>query len=226
MRTHLISLLCFACLLSNASATSLPEIRLSFRNNVPKCVSPTALTSFVRARNRRVFPRFGNAKHLSAVAKLYRSIGTCVQIVGGKCHGVRWDFAYFQMLIETNYLTFRAPDGEPGSIRESDHNFAGIGATTAGKPGEQFKDMKSGILAHLQHVLMYSGEEVVDPVALRTRAVTSYVVPKMTGLGRPVTFADLAVVWTGNETNAYAEDILQTAITFKHLYCSEFVDVP
>ena len=71
----------------------------------------------------------------------------------------------------------------------SDNNFAGVGATVSGKPGEHFKDVATGVLAHLQHVLMYSTTRIPDPVAKRTRQVQDDVQDIMRRLHRPVTFA-------------------------------------
>jgi hypothetical protein len=85
--------------------------------------------------------------------------------------GVRWDYAFFQMLIETNYLTFLRPGGASASVTASDNNFAGVGAAISGKPGERFKDVDTGVLAPLQHVLMYSTTHIPEPVARRTRQV-------------------------------------------------------
>ena len=174
---------------------------------------------FVKNRNRRLDPPKKILAQFFEIGSLYRRIGECVQIVEGSCHGIKWDFAFFQMLIETNYLTFQTADGRPGSVTPDDNNFAGIGATVAGKPGERFRDVGTGVLAHLQHVLMYSGEKILDPVAWRTWAVEPYVIAKMGDLGRPATFADLATVWTGTDQDTYADDILGTAMTFELLHC-------
>ena len=122
---------------------------------------------------------------------------------------VRWDYAFFQMLIETNYLTFRRPNGVPASVVPTDNNFAGVGAAISGRPGERFKDVATGVLAHLQHVLMYSTTRVPDPVAQRTRQVQDDVQQAMRRLHRPVTFADLAREWTGTDHNAYGGEMQQ-----------------
>lgn len=219
VRTALVTLIWLGGLLSNAMAMELPQIRSGAGNEVPACVGPVQLMTFVTNRNhglhppREIDPRFNN------LSSVYQRIGPCVQKVDGQCEGVRWDFAFFQMLIETNYLTFKKPDGSPGGVPSGDNNFAGIGATVAGKPGEKFKDIDTGVLAHLQHVLMYSGEKIIDPVAQRTRTVQSWVIAKMKQLGRPVTFADLATEWTGTDQNTYGADILRTAESFGALYC-------
>ncbi|HZD91255.1 MAG TPA: hypothetical protein VE224_14225, partial [Pseudolabrys sp.] len=174
---------------------SLPPIIASADNPVPKCVKPDALMEFVQNinthRHREIATRFDH------IASLYQSIGKCVSRPPDACVGVRWDYAFFQMLIETNYLTFRRPDGAPAGVPASDNNFAGLGATVSGRPGEHFDSVKIGVLAHLQHVLMYSATPIPHPVAKRTRLVQEDVQDSMRRLHRPVTFADLARKWTG-----------------------------
>jgi hypothetical protein len=217
--TKLGILMCLACLLSTAAAEELPVIRSGPGNQVPNCVRPLAMMRFVSDRNRSLDPPGTIDHRFRDLGVAYRRIGACVQKVRGRCEGVRWDFAFFQMLIETNFLTFRKPDGNPGSVSSNDNNFAGIGATVEGRPGEGFRDIETGVLAHLQHVLMYSGEEILHPVAQRTREVESYVIGKMRSLGRPATFADLAKVWTGTDSDTYGIEIQQIAVTFAHLHC-------
>jgi hypothetical protein len=203
-----------------AQAAALPRILASADNAVPKCVRPAALMQFVAERNaqhappRAIEPRFTN------LAALYRDVGQCVARPPEKCVGVRWDYAFFQMLIETNYLTFRRPDGRPGGVPPQDNNFAGVGATVPGKPGERFKDVATGVLAHLQHVLMYSTTRIPDPVAHRTRQVQDDVQAIMRGLHRPVTFADLAREWTGTDKNTYGAEMAHMAENYAAEFCA------
>src|SRR5579862_1787008 len=178
------------CVLVTSAAAELPVIRSGSDNQVPHCVRPAAMMRFVNDRNRKLDPPRTIEPRFLRLGAMYRRIGVCVQRVRGKCESVRWDFAFFQMLIETNFLTFMKPDGQPGSVSPKDNNFAGIGAIVAGRPGERFKNMQMGVLAHLQHVLMYSGERILHPVAERTRDVQPYVIAGMRSLGRPATFAD------------------------------------
>ena len=200
-------------------AATLPPIVASAANPVPACVTPDALMQFVDERNaqhqppRAIDPRF---VHL---AGLYQRIGQCVARAPEKCVGVRWDYAFFQMLIETNYLSFRRPDGVPGGVPASDNNFAGVGATVVGKPGEHFKDVETGVLAHLQHVLMYSTTRIPEPVAKRTRQVQDDVQEVMRKLKRPVTFADLARKWTGTDKNTYASEMQRMAENYASRFC-------
>ena len=205
----------------NAFAASLPAIIASADNPVPKCVRPAALMDFVAERNaqrqppRAIEPRFAN------LAALYQRIGQCVARPPEQCVAVRWDYAFFQMLIETNYLTFRRPDGAPGGVPPQDNNFAGVGATVPGKPGERFMDVATGVLAHLQHVLMYSTTRIPNPVAKRTRQVQDDVQDAMRKLHRPVTFADLAREWTGTDRNTYGADMRKLAEKYAATFCRE-----
>ncbi|SRR6185437_1490895 len=219
MTARLLLLLAFLLLPGATQAAALPRIIASADNAVPACVTPAALMRFVDDRNakihRQIDPRF------SRIATLYQSIGKCVARAPEKCVAVRWDYAFFQMLIETNYLTFRRPDGAPASMSSLDNNFAGIGATISGKPGEHFNDVATGVLAHLQHVLMYSTIGVPDPVAKRTRQVQDDVQDVMRRLRRPVTFADLAREWTGTDRNKYGEEMRRLAEKYAANFCHD-----
>jgi hypothetical protein len=218
-----IRALLFALLLlpSVASAAALPRILAAADNPVPQCVRPAALMDFVAERNaqhnpaRAIDPRFTN------LASLYQRIGRCVARPPAQCVAVRWDYAFFQMLIETNNLTFRRPNGVPAAVVPADNNFAGVGATISGRPGERFKDPATGVLAHLQHVLMYSTTRVPEPVAKRTRQVQDDVQQAMRRLHRPVTFGDLAREWTGTDRNTYAAEMQKLAEKYASRYCAQ-----
>jgi N-acetylmuramoyl-L-alanine amidase len=67
----------------------------------------------------------------------------------GQVYGIRADIAYAQAVHETGYFRF------PGSVKASQNNFAGIGATGSGESAV-FKTPKEGVLAHLQHLFAYS----------------------------------------------------------------------
>jgi len=202
-----------------ACAAALPPIIATADNSVPQCVKPAALMDFVNTVNasrrtpRQIEPRF---RH---IASLYQRIGQCVSRPPARCVGIRWDYAFFQMLIETNYLTFRRPDGTPAGVPAGDNNFAGVGATVPGRPGEAFKDVETGVLAHLQHVLMYSTTPIPHPVAKRTRLVQNDVQDIMRRRHRPVTFADLASLWTGTDRNSYGTMMWRIARKFESSFC-------
>jgi hypothetical protein len=224
MLPRLLLLLLLTALLlpaSGALAASLPRILASADNAVPKCVKPAALMEFVNERNALKQPARAIEPRFSHIAELYQHIGQCVARPPDKCVGVRWDYAFFQMLIETNYLTFRRPNGVPAGVPASDNNFAGLGATVSGRPGEHFNDVPTGVLAHLQHVLMYSTTAIPDPVAKRTRQVQNDVQAIMRRLHRPVTFADLAREWTGTDKNTYGAMMNQLAEKYAENFCRD-----
>jgi Mannosyl-glycoprotein endo-beta-N-acetylglucosaminidase len=196
-----------------AQTPGLPPIISGPANAVRDCVTPARLMEFVDGRNRRLTPSREFDRRFSDIASVYKSLGECVERKpNGVCLGVRWDYAFFQMLFETNYLLFT------GGVRPDDNNFAGIGATVSGKPGEQFSSIDRGVLAHLQHLLTYAGVTVQEPVAQRTRIVSEFIHEKM-GPGRPVTFSDLAKLWAAPGGKSYAAAIEKTAKAFNSQFC-------
>jgi hypothetical protein len=200
-------------------AGELPRIIADASNKVPACVTPKALMAFVERRNERHQPPRDIEAKFDDLAAHYQRIGACVSRAPEKCVAVRWDYAFFQMLVETNYLTFRRPDGKPAGVPASDNNFAGIGATVSGRPGEHFRDPQTGVLAHLQHVLMYSTTRIPEPVAKRTRQVQEGVQEAMSRLHRPVTFDDLATRWVGSGHRVYSRTIAGVAARFAAEFC-------
>ena len=56
----------------------------------------------------------------------------------GEAWNVRWDYAFYQMILETNALKYRRGDGRRGDVHEKQNNFAGIGATGNGAPGDRY----------------------------------------------------------------------------------------
>jgi hypothetical protein len=160
-----------------ASAQSLPEIKATAGNPVPECATPGRMMAYLKSRNPEINPRY------DTVATEYMRLGELL--------GVRWDFAFYQMIIETGSLTYRR------DVKPTQNNFAGLGATGGGEPGDSFKDIASGVRAHLEHLLLYAGEKVENPIADRTRKVQEWgVLTKwQAGFKRPITFSDLAAQW-------------------------------
>lgn len=185
---------------NSALAAELPEIKLSSQNVVPACVTPGRLSAFLEQRNSSLDPRF------ATIAADYMRIGEELNI--------RWDTAFFQMLLETGNLTFK------GDVSSTQNNFAGLGATGKKAPGESFPDVATGVKAHLQHVLLYAGEKLDDPVAERTRKVQEWGVltewqKTMSG---PMTYSKLAKKWAPT-SRAYARDIENVAASFYDGLC-------
>ena len=212
-RTPLIAAL---VVLASASAvqatTATPAILMTKANKVPVCTTPERLMAFVAGRNKAM------------PAKLHEIAGDY------KRHGqelnVRWDYAFFQMIVETNWLRFYAPGGKPGDVSPNQNNFAGLGATGRRAPGESFASVDSGVLAHLQHVRLYSGEPVENPVAERTKLVTDLILPWAQSLKRPVTYTDLTRKWAPSG-HSYSDAIENVARIFREGYCTgKAADVP
>jgi len=158
--------------------------------------------AFVQARNSRIDRRFDGA------ATEYMRYGESLKI--------RWDYAFFQMLVETANLSF------VGDVKPSQYNFAGLGATGGGEPGERFNSLADGVKAHLQHVLMYSGAHIDDPVAERTRKVQEWgILTKWQhGIRGPMTYAHLTRQWSPKD-RGYARDIAAVADAFYDQFCDK-----
>jgi hypothetical protein len=187
----------------SARAAAPPEIRLSATNSVPACVTPERLMAFLKSRNPALNPRY---KGLAAYYKQH-----------GETWRVRWDYAFFQMAVETNFLTYRRPDGRMGDVDPKQNNFAGIGTTGGGVPGDSFPDVKTGVLAQIQHLVVYSGETVAAPVAPRTQLKQDHILLKSRELNRPVRFSDLARRWAADPK--YGQSIEWAAESFRAEHC-------
>ena len=118
---------------SGAEAANTPEILLSKGNKVPACVTPEHLMTFMEGRNKALPAKFRE------IAADYKRHGEALHI--------RWDYAFYQMLVETNYLKFVAGPGKRGDVSPGQNNFAGLGATGHRVPGESFPDVDTGVLA-------------------------------------------------------------------------------
>jgi hypothetical protein len=171
---------------------------------VAACVTPERLMRFLHARNRRLDPRYND---IAAYYKLH-----------GEALHIRWDYAFFQMLLETNNLTFRRGDGRPGDVGAWQNNFAGIGASGRGAHGDHFPDVSTGVLAQMQHLSAYAGHHIDRPLSSRTRANQDWIVAKSQALGRPVRFADLTRRWATDRH--YARSIEAIAEDYREAYCT------
>lgn len=199
----LSSTVAVAALAAPARAQQLPEIRLTERNLVPACVTPPRLMRFLTDRNPNLPPKF------RTIAAYYKE--------HGERNRVRWDYAFYQMLIETNYLIFKNAAGQ-GDVSPNQNNFAGIGTTGGGVPGDSFSTVSAGVLGQMQHLMAYSGERVDDPVATRTREKQDDIISLSRRLGRPPTFRDLAGRWAVDRR--YARSISFIADLYKRRFCS------
>jgi hypothetical protein len=192
----------FGATLAPAHGADLPPVRLSETNKVAACATPGRLMAYLRVRNKALNPKYEH------VAVEYMRHGESL--------GVRWDYAFFQMLLETGFLTYT------GDVKPEQNNFAGLGATGGGARGESFKDVSSGVRAHLQHVLMYAGERIKDPIAQRTRKIQEWgiLTDWQRSIRGPITYAQLSKQWAPG-TRAYGNDIKTIADRFFASICTE-----
>ena len=191
-----------------AEASSLPPVKVSSSNNVPQCVTPGRLMVFLAQRNPRLDQRY------AGIATAYMRHGEQL--------GIRWDYAFWQMMLETGSLSYTRNGTKPGDVKPKQNNFAGLGATGKGEPGESFPTIEDGVKAHLQHLLMYSGEHVEEPVAERTRKVQEWGVLTswQKGFKRPITFSDLASKWAPG-SRGYARDVDSFREDFQENHCDK-----
>jgi hypothetical protein len=186
-----------------AAAADLPEVKVSDSNKVPACATPGRLMAYLHARNPRASERF-------------EEVGIDYMRYGEEL-GIRWDMAFFQMILETGALKF------DGDVRSSQNNFAGLGASGGGNRGERFASISDGVKAHLQHLLMYAGEHINDPVAERTRKVQEWGVLTdwQRSINGPMTFTLVAKQWAPG-SRGYVRDLA----TIRDGFYEEFCDQP
>jgi hypothetical protein len=181
-----------------------PQIRASATNTVPQCVTPQRLMAFLKSRNPDIDPRF------ASIASLYKRYGEAWR--------VRWDYAFFQMAVETNFLSFKRGDGRWGDVKPRQNNFAGLGTTGGGVPGDSFPDIATGVLAQIQHLVVYSGEHVADPVGPRTKLKQDDILESTAHLKGQTTFADLSRRWAADRH--YGAAIEWVAGNYRATYCT------
>lgn len=70
--------------------------------------------------------------------------------------GVRAEVAFAQSMKETGWLQYG------GDAKIEQYNFAGIGTTGGGEPGNSFSDVRTGVRAQIQHLKAYATEEALN----------------------------------------------------------------
>jgi len=103
----------------------------------------------------------------------------------GETYRVRWDWAFAQACHETGIFVFG------GDVKPEQNNFAGIGATGNGEPGDSFPTISDGVLGQIQHLASYAGVDIPigELKAERTKKVKNYI------LGKSKTWEELAKSW-------------------------------
>lgn len=77
--------------------------------------------------------------------------------------GVRPEVAFAQTMKETGFLQY----GGDASIEQ--YNFAGIGTTGNGVPGNSYPDVRTGIRAQIQHLKAYATDEALNGACVDDR---------------------------------------------------------
>lgn len=204
MRRTVLALLGTAGCLSASLATwpaisaDTPQLKTSSTNVVPACVAPARLMQHVARLNPKLDPRFRE------IASLYQSHGQSLAL--------RWDYAFFQMLAETDNLAFT------GEVSKDRNNFAGIRTPDSSAP-ERFPDVSTGVLAHLHHIRLYAGDPVAKPAARRTKQVENFILSWSRQLRRPVRFDDMIARWSPNNPG-YARTIEQSLKDYQVAHCA------
>jgi hypothetical protein len=190
---------------ATTAAAELPQILSGPDNTVPSCVTPGRLMAFLRLRNDELDPRY------DGIATQYMRFG--------EQYGIRWDMAFYQMILETGALSYWR-GSRAGDVKPDQNNFAGLGATGNGVRGESFKDVETGVQAHLEHILLYAGRPVERPVAERTRNVHKWGILDtwQQSFKRPLTYSDLAIKWAPG-TRTYSYMVQQIADHFHSTLC-------
>jgi hypothetical protein len=189
--------------IAGAAQAAPPKIRTDADNPVPRCVTPKRLMAFIKTRNSNLDPRYVD------IASLYKR--------HGEIWHVRWDYAFFQMAVETNFLTYRKGNGGWGDVDPKQNNFAGLGTTGGGVPGDSYPDVNTGVLAQIQHLVVYSGERINEPVGARTKLKQDDILESMASKKGRTTFADLARRWAADRH--YGASIEWVANNFRQSFC-------
>lgn len=185
-----------------SQAVSLPVIKASGENTVPACVTPGRLMAYLKDNNGKLRKKFDN------IATYYMRHGERLEL--------RWDYAFFQMLVETGFLRYN------GDVKWHQNNFAGLGATGGGVRGESFKTVETGVKAHLEHLLMYSGTYVENPTAERTRKIQEWKVLakwQRKFKKRAMTYKDMAARWAPG-SHGYPRDMEFVGERFYQRFCN------
>lgn len=121
-----------------------------------------------------------------------------IYIEEAEAEGVKAEVAFAQTMKETGWLKF----GGDASIEQ--FNFAGIGTTGGGEPGNSFPDVRTGVRAQIQHLKAYATEEALlqECVDERYEYVTKGCAPYVEWLGQQEN--PIGTGWATDEEYGYA----------------------
>ena len=112
----------------------------------------------VNAKQMAQFLRSGNNQIPTSTARKFAEI----YIQEANAENVNPDIAFVQMCLETDFLKYG------GQVLKGQYNFCGLGATDDGSEGAEFKTVRQGVRAHIQHLKAYGSRRpltnpVIDP---------------------------------------------------------------
>ena len=145
--------------------------------------------------------RLYNSSGASYPSNVYNSKGAAsiedfCQIVfeEARSEGVNAEVAFCQEMNETNWLRFG------GDVQAAQCNFAGLGATGNGAPGNTFPDVRTGVRAQVQHLKAYASTAPLKNNCVDTRF--DYV-----RRGSAPTVSKLSGTWAASKS--YGQDLLK-----------------
>lgn len=119
----------------------------------------TYLEQMVRYYNaNQTYPAFyagSDAPTIEAFCQIY--------IEEAQAEGVRAEVAFCQAMKETGFLRYA------GDVRIEQYNFAGIGATGDGEPGNSFGNVRMGVRAQIQHLKAYASNDKLNGACVDPR---------------------------------------------------------
>lgn len=121
--------------------------------------SRTNAAQLVRYYNsNQIYPAFyaqSDAPTIEALAQIY--IEEC------NAEGIRAEVAFAQAMKETGFLRYG------GDVKINQYNFAGLGATGNGNPGNSFSSVREGVRAQIQHLKAYANNEALNNPSVDNR---------------------------------------------------------
>ena len=155
---------------------------------MPQCATPGRLMAYLKPRNPQLDPRF------EGIATQYMRFGEEL--------GIRWDYAFYQMVVETGALSYWRGNRH-GDVKPEQNNFAGLGASGGGERGESFRDIErrrpGPYRAHpdLCRAASRQPGRRAHPQGARVGHSHAW----QQSFRRPITYSDLSTKWApGNRT--------------------------
>ena len=118
--------------------------------------SVSQMVAYYNANN--AYPLFyssSDAPSIEAFCQIYQE--EC------KAEGVNAEVAFCQAMLETGFLRYG------GDVKIEQYNFAGLGATGGGNPGNSFSSVREGIRAQVQHLKAYASTADLNNACVDSR---------------------------------------------------------